>query len=113
MLDSCIIPPNGSSFSAPIVMVRKKDNYWRMCPNYKDLNKITIEDKFPIPNINELLYELHGVAYFTKLDLKSRYHQIKLRKEDVQKQLLEHMKDTMRSSFITRIFLVLVECNPS
>jgi hypothetical protein len=80
MLDSDIIQPSRSSFLAPVVMVRKKDNSWRMCSDYRDLNKITIKDKFPIPNIDELLDELHRVAYFTKLDIKLEYHQIKLQK---------------------------------
>jgi hypothetical protein len=53
-----------------------------MCPNYRDLNNITIKDQFAIPNIDEL----HEVAYFTKLDLKSRYHHIRLRKEDIPKK---------------------------
>jgi hypothetical protein len=83
MLDSSIIQPRWSSLFALVVMVRRKDNSWRMCIYYRDLNKITIKDKFPIPNIDELLDELHGVAYFTKLDLKSGYHQIKFRKHDI------------------------------
>jgi hypothetical protein len=66
-------------------MVRRKDNFWRMCPNYIDVNKITIKDEFPIPNIDELFNELHGVTYFRKLDLKSKYHQIRLREEDIPK----------------------------
>lgn len=58
-----------------------------MCTDYRDLNKIAIKDKFLIPYINELLDELHGVYYFTKLDIKLGYRQIRLRKEDIPKTI--------------------------
>jgi hypothetical protein len=85
LLDMGHIRPSSSPFASSVVLVKKKDGTMRMCIDFQDLNKKTIKNRYPILRINELLDELHGAVYFTKIDLRYGYHQIKMREEDISK----------------------------
>jgi hypothetical protein len=80
-----IIRPSQISYFSLVVMILNKEGSWCMCLDYREFNKITIRDKFPIPVIDELLDELHGAIYFTNLDLFSGYHHIRMKEEDIPK----------------------------
>ncbi|SAM00569.1 hypothetical protein [Absidia glauca] len=80
-----LIQPSSSPWGAPVLFVKKKNGEMRMCIDYRALNKVTIRNAHPLPRIDECLDRLHGASYFTSLDLKSGYHQVRIQADDMPK----------------------------
>ncbi|KAJ9557122.1 hypothetical protein OSB04_011736 [Centaurea solstitialis] len=79
------IRPSSSPWGAPILFVKKKDGSHRMCIDYRELNKVTVKNRYPLPRIDDLFDQLQGAAWFSKIDLRSAYHQLKVKEEDIHK----------------------------
>jgi hypothetical protein len=85
LLDRGFIRPSVSPWGAPVLFVKKKDGSMRLCIDYWELNRVTIRNKYPLPRIDDLFDQLKEASVFSKIDLRSGYHQLKVREDDVQK----------------------------
>ena len=83
--ESGFIRPSVSPWGAPVLFVKKKDGSFRMCIDYRELNKLTIKNRYPLPRIDDLFDQLQGSTCFSKIDLRSGYHQLRVREEDIPK----------------------------
>ncbi|GJZ24657.1 putative nucleotidyltransferase, ribonuclease H [Tanacetum coccineum] len=83
--DKGFIRPSHSPWGAPVLFVKKKDGSFRMCIDYRELNKLTVKNRYPLPRIDDLFDQLQGARYFSKIDLRSGYHQLRVHEEDIPK----------------------------
>jgi hypothetical protein len=79
------IRPSSSSWGAPVLFVEKKDGTQQMCVDYRSLNEVTIKNKYPLPRIEDLFDQMKGASVFSMIDLRSGYHQLKIRESDIPK----------------------------
>ena len=85
LLSKGFIRPSASPWGAPVLFVKKKDGSFRMCIDYRQLNKVTVKHKYPLPRIDDLFDQLQGACTFSKINLRSGYHQLKIQATDVPK----------------------------
>jgi len=83
LLDMGFICPSMSPWGVPVLFMKKKDGSIQMCIDYRQLNKVTIKNKYPLLRIDDLFDQLRGAQYFSKIDLRSRYHQIQIKEKDI------------------------------
>ncbi|GJT51091.1 putative reverse transcriptase domain-containing protein [Tanacetum coccineum] len=79
------ISPSSSPWGAPVLFVKKKDGSFRMCIHYRELNKLTVKNRYPLPRIDDLFDQLQGSSIYSKIDLRSRYHQLRVQEQDYPK----------------------------
>ncbi|KAL4018160.1 hypothetical protein IC575_021750 [Cucumis melo] len=85
LLDKGFIRPSVSPCGAPVLFVKKKDGSMRLCIDYRELNKVTVKNRYPLPRIDDLFDQLQGATVFSKIDLRSGYHQLRIRDDDIPK----------------------------
>nr|GFC62986.1 putative reverse transcriptase domain-containing protein [Tanacetum cinerariifolium] len=83
--DKGVIRPSSSPWGTPVLSVKKKDGSFRMCIDYWELNKLTVKNRYPLPRIDDLFDQLQGSSVYSKIDLRSSYHQLRVREEDIPK----------------------------
>ena len=85
LVDRGFIKPSISPWGVPMLFVKKNDGTWRLCVDYRQLNKVTIRNKYPLPQVDDLIDQLQGVKVFSKIDLRSGYYQLRIRESDIPK----------------------------
>ncbi|GJQ97500.1 putative reverse transcriptase domain-containing protein [Tanacetum coccineum] len=119
--DKGFIRPSSSPWGAPVLFVKKKDGSFRMCIDYRELNKLTVKNRYPLPRIDDLFDQLQGSQFFSKIDLRSGYHQLRVHEDDIPKTVFRtrygHFEFTVMPFGLTNtpaVFMDLINrvCRP-
>ncbi|GJY33098.1 hypothetical protein Tco_0417567 [Tanacetum coccineum] len=93
--DRGFIQPSTSPWGAPVLFVKKKDGSFRMCIDYRELNKLTVKNRYPLPRIDDLFDQLQGSSVYSKIDLRSGYHQLRVRDEVIPQDCIHNKIPTL------------------
>jgi hypothetical protein len=85
LLDRGLIRTSVSPWGAPVIFIRMKDGSWRLCIDYRQLNKATITNQYPLPRIDDPFDQMEGATVFSRIDLRSGYHQLRIKEDDIPK----------------------------
>ncbi|GKE18052.1 putative reverse transcriptase domain-containing protein, partial [Tanacetum coccineum] len=111
--DKGFIRPSSSPWGAPVLFVKKKDGSFRMCIDYRELNKLTVKNRYPLPRIDDLFDQLQGSQFFSKIDLRSGYHQLRVHEDDIPKTAFRtcygHFKFTVMPFGLTNVPMVFMD----
>ncbi|GJW98057.1 putative reverse transcriptase domain-containing protein [Tanacetum coccineum] len=108
MLENGFIRPSVSPWGAPVLFVKKKDGSMRLCIDYRELNRITIRNRYPLPRIDDLFDQLQGAKYFSKIDLRSGYHQLRVREQDISKTAF-HLMNRIFHEYLDKFVIVFID----
>ncbi|GKA46797.1 retrotransposon protein, putative, ty3-gypsy subclass [Tanacetum coccineum] len=103
--DKGFIRPSSSPWGAPVLFVKKKDVSFRMCINYRELNKLTMKNRYPLPRIDDLFEQLQGSSIYSKIDMRSGYHQLRVREQDILKTAFQTRDDKEHEEHLKVHFL--------
>ena len=95
LLDKGFIRPSTSPWGAPVLFAKKKDKTLRLCIDYRQLNRVTIKNRYPLPRIDDLFDQLRGARVYSKIDLRTGYHQLRVRDTDIPKTALGRVMGTL------------------
>jgi hypothetical protein len=113
LLDKGFIRPSSSPWGVPVLFVKKKDGSMQMCIDYRELNKVTIKNRYPLPRIDDLLDQLQGAHMFSKINLCSGYHQVRVKEEDIPKTTFRtcygHYEFLVMSFRLTNVPIVFMD----